>query len=415
MKKTTKIAVIGAGRIGQWHIDHLSSRVALAEVVAVVDVRELAAKEAAKKYDIPHALTSIQEAIDKTHPDAFIVASSTDTHEEAIRMASNHGIHVFCEKPLSNTIESVKRIRDMVRRSGIKLQVGFNRRFDKSFARVENSIKEHEIGDFHSLRIISRDPSPPPIEYVKRSGGIFMDMMIHDFDMVRFLVKKEPVEIYAMGSCLIDPCIEEAGDIDTALVTSKFYNSLLHSKFRLYRHYFCAITVKFKDGSFATIENSRKAAYGYDQRAEAFGSEGSISTDNMFPNTATVATSKGISKDLPLHFFKDRYEEACISELVSFLDKIQKGAKPVVDEVDGSEAVFLAFAAQRSIEKQTPINLEDLRRELHFPQETEENMDHTEALRSIEQTDPKNTEELRSEQDVPQANEENVQVLTVTQ
>ena len=340
MRDTTKVVVIGAGRIGKWHIEHLTTRIVGVEVVGVVDISDKAAKEASMRFDIPHFSTSIEEILDTTTPDGILIASSTDTHEEAINSAAKRGIDVFCEKPLSNTIESAQRIQNTVKDSGIRLQVGFNRRFDNNFSRVAEAIDNGEIGELHSLRIISRDPAPPPIEYVKRSGGIFVDMTIHDFDMVRFLSKSTPVEVYAMGSCKVDPAIGAVGDADTALVT-----------------------MKFNDGTIATIENSRKASYGYDQRVEAFGAEGSISTDNMFPNTATLSTAKGVSKDLPVRFFKERYENACIAELYSFVDSIRKRTKPLVDEVDGTEALLLAQAAQLSWKQGRPVRLNELKSE----------------------------------------------------
>eukprot|EP01138_Halocafeteria_seosinensis_P011067 gb/GECG01011303.1/.p1 GENE.gb/GECG01011303.1/~~gb/GECG01011303.1/.p1 ORF type:complete len:344 (+),score=46.17 gb/GECG01011303.1/:1-1032(+) len=338
MKDVTKLVVIGAGRIGKWHIEHLTTRIVGVEVVGVVDISDKAAKEATIRFDIPHFSTNLEEILDETLPDAIVIASSTDTHEEAIRSAARRGVDVFCEKPLSNNIESANRIKDMVKEHGIRLQVGFNRRFDRSFSRVEAAIREGEIGELHSLRIISRDPSPPPIEYVKRSGGLFVDMTIHDFDMVRFLTKAEPTEVFAMGSCKVDPEIGAVGDVDTALVMMKFENGML-----------------------ATVENSRKATYGYDQRVEAFGADGSIATDNMFPNTATVSTANGVSRDLPMRFFKERYEDACICELQSFVNTVKKRTKPLVDEVDGTEALMLADAAQLSLKQGSPVKLNELR------------------------------------------------------
>lgn len=343
MSTPVKIAVIGAGRIGSLHTELLSARVNGVEVVAVADVVSKAAESLAERFEIPVVCSTVDEAIDRGKPDALLVCSSTDTHEEAIEKAASRGVHVFCEKPLSDTIESIERIRAAVERSAILLQVGFNRRFDASFARVRQAIAGGEIGELHTVRITSRDPEPPPIEYVKRSGGLFMDMTIHDFDMVRFLCGAEPTEVYAIGECRVDPAIREAGDIDTALVT-----------------------LRFADGTFATIENSRQAVYGYDQRAEAFGSAGAVSTDNVYPNTATLSHAGGVGRDLPLRFFLERYTDSYVNELSAFVGAVRDGAGSTVDVIDGREAVFLAQAAERSRKSGAPVVLADYRAELEM-------------------------------------------------
>jgi myo-inositol 2-dehydrogenase / D-chiro-inositol 1-dehydrogenase len=224
-----------------------------------------------------------------------------------------------------------------VARAGVKLQVGFNRRFDPNFARVRKAVVTGEIGKPHLLHIISRDPAPPPISYVKVSGGMFLDMTIHDFDMARFLIGDEVEEIYTAAAVKVDPEIGNAGDVDTAL-----------------------IVLRFKNGVIGTIDNSRKAVYGYDQRVEILGSEGAIATDNLYPNQAVISTATAVRRDLPLNFFMDRFTESFVNELRAFVDAVIEDKPTPVSGIDGRIPVVMALAARKSHDEHRPVRLEDI-------------------------------------------------------
>ncbi|MDT8299370.1 MAG: inositol 2-dehydrogenase, partial [Spirochaetaceae bacterium] len=253
MSQDVNIGILGAGRIGSFHAELLTKRVEGVQVAAIADVHLPAAEECAKKFDIPLASSQVEDIFDNPDIDAVVICSSTDTHADFIQAAAKAGKHIFCEKPIDLDLAKIDETLAVVEECGVKLQIGFNRRFDPNFSRVRQGIEAGEIGDLHFLRVASRDPSPPPVEYVKRSGGLFRDMTIHDFDMVRFISGSEVEEVYASGAVLVDPEIGKTGDIDTAV-----------------------INLKFKNGALGIIDNSRKAVYGYDQRIEAFGSEGML-------------------------------------------------------------------------------------------------------------------------------------------
>src|SRR5436190_8525461 len=248
-----KIGLIGAGRIGLQHAEHLTSRIPSADLVMVADAYEEAARLCADRCAIPFATRDYHAILD--HPDiqAVVICSSTDTHARIIEEAAQAGKHIFCEKPIALDLSTIDRVLDAVAHAGVKLQIGFNRRFDASYRRVRQAVEHSEIGRPHRIHIISRDPAPPPIEYIRVSGGLFLDMTIHDFDMARFLIGSEVDEIFAMADVMIDPAIGEAGDVDTAVI-------MLH----------------FTNGVIGTIENSRRAVYGYDQRVEVQGTAGAV-------------------------------------------------------------------------------------------------------------------------------------------
>jgi myo-inositol 2-dehydrogenase/D-chiro-inositol 1-dehydrogenase len=224
-----------------------------------------------------------------------------------------------------------------VKKVGVKLQIGFNRRFDPNFARVRQAVAQGEIGKLHFVHITSRDPAPPPISYVKASGGIFLDMTIHDFDMARYLVDDQVSEVYATASVRVDPAIGEAGDYDTVFVVLKFAN-----------------------GVVATIDNCRQAVYGYDQRVEAFGTAGSISTENQYPNTATIRASKSVYRDLPLYFFLERYMQSFVNELSAFVDAVANGKDVPVSGMDGRIPVVIGMAARTSAQENRPVKLSEI-------------------------------------------------------
>jgi myo-inositol 2-dehydrogenase/D-chiro-inositol 1-dehydrogenase len=335
MTNTLHIGLLGAGRIGTVHAQTIVQRVPGAQLVAVADVNAAAAQALAARFGVSRAGADSTEIIEDASIDAVLICTSTDTHAPLIEAASRAGKHIFCEKPVSMSLEATDRALEAVRTAGVKLQTGFNRRFDANYARVRRAIVEGEIGDLHMLHIISRDPAPPPIAYVKVSGGIFADMMIHDFDMARFLTGSEPTEIYVQAAVRVDPAIGEAGDVDTAVVLMRFEN-----------------------GAIVTIDNSRRAVYGYDQRVEAFGSAGAIQSGNVYPNTAVLSTADSVRRDLPLNFFMQRYLDAYAAEVESFVDAVANDKPVAVSGDDGRAAFAMAVAAKKSMESGQPVRIE---------------------------------------------------------
>lgn len=335
MTNTLQIGLLGAGRIGTVHAQTIVQRVPGARLAAVADVNAAAAHALAARFGVSRNGADPAAIIDDPSIDAVMICTSTDTHAPLIEAASRACKHIFCEKPVSMSLEATDRALAAARAAGVKLQIGFNRRFDANYARVRRAIVEREIGDLHMLHIISRDPAPPPIAYVKVSGGIFADMMIHDFDMARFLTGSDPTEIYVQAAVRVDPAIGEAGDVDTAVVLMRFAN-----------------------GAIVTIDNSRKAVYGYDQRVEAFGSAGAIQSGNVHPNTAVLSTSDSVRRDLPLNFFMQRYLDAYAAEVESFVDAVANDKPVAVSGDDGRAAFAMAVAAKRSLESGQPVRIE---------------------------------------------------------
>jgi len=331
------VGLIGAGRIGRLHAEHLRCRLPQADLVAVADVQERAAQSCAERFQIPRHTADYRAVLAEAKVQAVVICSSTDTHARLIEEAAAAGKHIFCEKPIAADLTRIDHALAAVDRAGVILQVGFNRRFDPNFRRVRQAVVTGEIGVPHQLRITSRDPAPPPIDYVRRSGGMFMDMTIHDFDMARFLIGAEVEEIYAAGGVRVDPAIGEAGDLDTA-----------------------TILLKFANGVMGTIENCRQAAYGYDQRVEVFGSRGSISADNNYPNNAMVSGKDRVYRDLPLNFFMHRYTESYLRELDEFLQAVLAGGPSPLSGAEGRAPVVMAQAARRSWELNRPVRLNEI-------------------------------------------------------
>lgn len=332
-----RIGIIGAGRIGKIHADNLI-RHPRAEVTAISDLFAGPELEAwAKARGIAFVTKDSEALLKRPDVDAVFICSSTDTHVDLIRMAAEQGKHIFCEKPVSMELKQTEIAIDAASRAGVQLQVGFNRRFDHNFKRVREHVQEGAIGEPHLIRITSRDPSPPPEEYIRVSGGIFMDMMIHDFDMARFLAGSEVVEVYAQGGVLIDPAFAKYGDIDTAIATLRFAN-----------------------GALGVIDCSRKAVYGYDQRVEVFGSRGSVTAANDFPNTAVLSTEDGVVSDKPLHFFLERYQAAYVDEAETFIDSLLSGKPVPVSGYDGRQAERIASAALLSLQQNRPVKLSEI-------------------------------------------------------
>ena len=332
--ETLRIGIIGAGRIGKIHADNLL-RLPEAQIVAVSDLFAGPELEAwAAERGIGTVTKDSNEIIGNPNIDAVFVCSTTDTHVPLIKQAAQADKHIFCEKPVSMDIRQTEEAIEAVRKAGVKLQIGFNRRFDHNFKRLREHVQAGTIGDPHIVRITSRDPNPPSPEYIKVSGGLFMDMMIHDFDIARFLSGSEIEEVYAQGGVLIDPVFAQYGDVDTAIVTLKFAN-----------------------GALGVIENSRKAVYGYDQRIEVFGSKGSAAVSNDHPNTAEISTAEGIMRDKPLHFFLERYNEAYVEETRMFVRSVLHGEPLPVDGSDGMQAERIALAAKLSLHLGRPVKI----------------------------------------------------------
>lgn len=328
MSKKLKIGIIGAGRIGKLHANNLINRVPDAELVAVSDVYAPAAKELAEKLNIPKWYDDYRRILEDRDIDAVFICSSTDTHSPISIEAARAGKHIFCEKPIDHDLDKIKVVLDEVERAGVKYQVGFNRRFDRNFKHVHEVVQNGGIGDVQIVKVTSRDPEAPPLSYVKVSGGIFVDMTIHDFDMVRYLSGSEVTEVSAVGACLVNPEIGEAGDVDT-----------------------CIITLRFANGALGVIDNSRQAVYGYDQRIEVFGSKGCITADNETPNNTTLYTADGVTKEKPLWFFLERYNDAFIAEENAFVDACLNDHPTAVGAFDGLQPVRIAIAAKESCEK----------------------------------------------------------------
>lgn len=328
------IGIIGCGRIGRIHADNLR-RMPFAELRAVSDVNADAALEAwAKDRNIPRVTRDSSDIMNDPEIGAVLICSSTDTHVPLIIQAAQAGKHIFCEKPVSMDIRQTAAAVEAANRAGVQLQIGFNRRFDHNFNRVRELVEKGTVGDLQVVKITSRDPGPPPIEYVRVSGGIFMDMMIHDFDMARFLTGSEVEEVYAQGGVLIDPAFAECGDVDTAIAT-----------------------LRFRNGALGVIDCSRKAVYGYDQRVEVFGSKGCVTVANDYPNTAEISSAEGIMRDKPLHFFLERYNGAYVEEIRQFIDGIAGGGPLPVEGGDAYEAERIALAAKLSLRLGRPVKI----------------------------------------------------------
>jgi len=338
MKGKINVGIIGAGRIGKVHASNIVYFIPEAKVVAIADANLTPEIEAwTKALGIPHVTKNPDDIFADPEISVVLICSSTDTHADFIIKAAKAKKHIFCEKPVDLTVKKVVAALKVVKASGVKLQVGFNRRFDHNFARVRDLVKAGEIGDLQILKITSRDPAPPPPAYVAVSGGLFLDMMIHDFDMARFQAGSEVVEVYAKGAVLVDPAIGKAGDVDTAIVTLTFAN-----------------------GALCTIDNSRKAVYGYDQRVEAFGSKGAASAENDMPNTVKLSNEAGVSGDKPLYFFLERYKDAYINEVKAFFDAIVNNKAVQVSGEDGLRNLVVGLAAKKSLAEGRPVKISEI-------------------------------------------------------
>lgn len=335
-----QVGIIGAGRIGQVHARSIISGVPNAAIRAIADpYLTEQAESLAKSFGIGRIYRDHRFIMDDPEIDAVLICSSTDTHSALSVEAIEAGKHVFCEKPIDHDLAKIDAVEAALRASkkNLKYQVGFNRRFDHNFRALKKAVDDGKIGDVQFVRVSSRDPMPPPAGYVQSSGGLFLDMMIHDLDMIRFLSGSEVEEVFALGAVLIDPEIGAAGDVDTATVSARMVN-----------------------GSLALIDNSRKAVYGYDQRAEVFGSKGSVQNGNDLPSTAVLSTVDGVTAEKPLWFFLERYMASYQAEVRSFIDCIEQDTEPEVGVMDGRMTIRIGLACKKSLAEHRPVRIDEI-------------------------------------------------------
>lgn len=325
------IALLGAGRIGQIHGRTIAAS-RRARLAGIADPFPDGANALSAATGAP--VRSADELLADRSIDAVLIATPTDTHADFIDRAAAEGKAILCEKPVDLNSERIRQTLARVEKAGVPLMIGFNRRFDPNFAALKRRLLDGMAGEVELVSILSRDPAPPPVSYIARSGGLFRDMMIHDFDMARFLLGEDPIEVYAVGSALVDPEIGRAGDIDTA-----------------------AVTMKTASGKICQISNSRRATYGYDQRIEVHGSKGLLSAGNVHETTVRFAGASGITADPVQNFFLERYAAAYRNEVDAFIDAIETGKAPSPNGTDGLKAQVLADAAQQSLETGKPVKV----------------------------------------------------------
>ena len=336
-KDNLRFGVIGAGRIAKIHAENLATRIPGVQVAAIADVVLKAAQDLAAYTHVPLALEDYHAILSDPNIDAVAICSSTDTHAKIVIEAARAGKHIFCEKPIDLSLERIDAALEAVGKAGVKLQIGFNRRFDPNFRKVRNMVAEGRIGTPQIIRITSRDPAPPPLSYIKVSGGLFLDMTIHDFDMARYLSGSEVEEVYSAAGVMVDPAIGEAGDVDTAVIMLRFAN-----------------------GAIGTIDNSRQAIYGYDQRVEVFGSGGMLQAHNNTPDQDVYFDAEGVHSAKPLYFFLERYVESYIAEMKEFAQSIRDNTSPPVTGIDGRIPVVMGIAAKKSYLEHRPVRLSEI-------------------------------------------------------
>lgn len=334
-----KIGIIGAGRIGKVHLESISYHVKNATVTAMADpFMNEETEKLIRSYGVSKVTKDYKDILNDKDIDAVLVCSSTDTHAAISIEAINAGKHVFCEKPVDHSIEKIQAVADALKEHpDIKFQVGFNRRFDHNFAAIRKAYDDGKIGEAHILKITSRDPEPPNPAYIKVSGGIFLDMTIHDFDMACFLTDSDVEELYVNSAVLVDPAIGEQGDVDTAIITMKMAN-----------------------GALAVIDNSRKAVYGYDQRAELFGSKGMVATSNDTVSSAVISNADGVTGEKPLFFFLERYMGSFSEEMRQFTEAVINDTEVPVGIHAGLQSVKIGLAARKSVEEHRPVKISEI-------------------------------------------------------
>ncbi len=327
----TRIGLLGCGRIGQVHARSIA-QIEGATVSAVADAFPAPARDLANRTNAK--VMDAMDLINSADVDAVVIGTPTDTHYDLIHAAAKAGKAIFCEKPVDLSSDRIRNCKAVVETAGVPFLTAFNRRFDPNFADLQARLQQGQIGDTEIITIQSRDPSPPPVSYIKSSGGIFRDMMIHDLDMARFLLGENPVRVYAIGSALVDPEIGNAGDVDTA-----------------------AVTLSTASGKICQITNSRRASYGYDQRIEVHGSRGMLRAENVHETTVEMATENGFARAPVQHFFLERYEAAYRAEMAHFVAAVENNTPPAPSIEDGLQAQLLADAADQSLKTGAPVDL----------------------------------------------------------
>jgi len=333
MNKKLTVGIIGAGRIGKVHAASIMNFIPEAQIKYISDPWE-GAKEWVDSLNGPIYTANTTDIFKDKEVEAVLICSSTDTHVKYIIEAANAKKHIFCEKPIDHDISRIQAAVAAVEENGVKFQIGFNRRFDNNFKAVKKAIVDGSIGDVRFVNITSRDPGAPSVEYIKVSGGIFMDMTIHDFDMARFLAGSEVEEVYTKAAVMVDPEIGKAGDYDSA-----------------------AIVLTFKNGAIGIINNCREASYGYDQRVEVFGSKGMVNITNNLHSRAVISTKDGVTGEKPLDFFMDRYTQSYADEVKEFINAIVNNGELTTCVADGLKSVEIAKAATESAKTGVPVKL----------------------------------------------------------
>ncbi|MBQ9015602.1 MAG: inositol 2-dehydrogenase [Firmicutes bacterium] len=336
--KKLRIGLIGAGRIGKLHGENLANSVAEADLAAVADpLMNEEIRAWAADLGIASCYEDAQKIIEDPEIDAVFICSSTNTHADLIKQAASAGKHIFCEKPIDTDLAKIREALDAAESAGVKLQVGFVRRFDHNHKAVRDTVAAGTLGAPHIVKVTSRDPDHQPMEYIATSGGIFMDMTIHDFDMVRYLAGSEVTEVTAYGAALSGAGYDEYNDIDTAIVMMKFEN-----------------------GALGVIDNSRAAHYGYDQRTEVHCDRGCVQVANDLNNTAMISSADGVSVAKPTWFFLERYNDAFIAEAKAFAQAVLNDTPVPVTGFDGLQPVKIAMAANLSLEENRPVRLSEI-------------------------------------------------------
>jgi myo-inositol 2-dehydrogenase/D-chiro-inositol 1-dehydrogenase len=330
------VGVIGAGRIGSTHARLLAGEVPGAHVAAVNDARPEAARALGAELGV-QTLPTAEALLASPDVNAVAICSSTDSHAALLLAAAEAGKPVFCEKPVSLDLEDMDRALDAIEDAGVPFQIGFNRRFDPSHASVRAAVAAGTVGEPHLVRITSRDPEPPPLSYVLVSGGIFLDMTIHDFDMARFVTGSEVTEVFARGALRVQESYARAHDVDTAVVT------LTH-----------------ESGCLTVIDNSRQAVYGYDQRVEVLGSRGMAASENPFAHSGLVRTAEGTRTPVPQAFFFERYRTSYVAEWTAFVEAVAAGKRPPVTTRDARAPLVIGLSARRSLEEGRPVRVDEV-------------------------------------------------------
>jgi myo-inositol 2-dehydrogenase/D-chiro-inositol 1-dehydrogenase len=336
MTRKINIAVIGTGRMGSVHVRNIVRQIPEANLVAVCDIRLEVAQAVADEHGIKRVVRDYHDLLADQDIEAVLIATSTPTHAFIMKDVARAGKHIFCEKPLALDLKEIDEALAAVEKTGVKLQVGFNRRFDKSFQKVHDIVASGEIGRPCILRITDRDPDFPAMEFMRASGGIFLDLAIHDFDMVRYQVG-EVDEVYAIGSVLINPELNEFNDVDTDVVTLKFAN-----------------------GAVGAIDNSRKAVYGYDQRLEVFCSNGTAMAENETESTVVKGNTDGFLSAKPPYFFMQRYAPCYVEEVRQFIACVRDDTPTPTTGADGRAAVVLGYAAGKSLREKRPVKVSEI-------------------------------------------------------